>query len=379
MNNNRYWDEDEEFKVETIYQTREGRLKALNHIIRKYIEKTQGIKTNYKENVPMSMASIIEMIETDEEFRNFALLNYQVIIHSDNNDCERIHVRKITNEMAELIYENINNLDNQEFQDKLFSLEDHLYDNGREKDQQYRMERVKKDIIKYKEDDMLTSFRKIGDIVGTTENEQEQEQIRDATYSALREAEYYKFLKTILNKSYSLRLTSEWYIGVYYEILTEEIGLTEPFRPKNKNGIKLAKEMEKKFKELNKQLDDSNRIVFTIMKPITLDLYDNTTYYTIPETNGRFIEIADNKGYIDPDFSFEFPNYIANNRHFKNDISSIRRHDEAIEIFIKDSIRRSGFMYDTFENYIDMKLKFMELELDMMEEEDSKIREMIDN
>lgn len=55
------------------------------------------------------------------------------------------------------------------------------------------------------------------------------------------------------------------------------------------------------------------------MKPITLDLCDNTTYYTIPETetNGRFVEIADNKGYVDPDFSFEFPNYIANKRHSK--------------------------------------------------------------
>ena len=152
-------------------------------------------------------------------------------------------------------------------------------------------------------------------------------------------------------------------------ILAKEIGFTEPFRTKNKNGIKLAKEIEKKFKELNKQLDDSNRIVFTIMKPITLDLCDNTTYYTIPETNGRFVEIADNKGYVDPDFSFEFPNYDINKRHFKNDLSSIKKYDEAIEILIKDCIKRSGFMYDTFENYIDMKLDFMELQLDIMEEE----------
>ena len=31
----------------------------------------------------MSMASIIDMIETDEKFRNFALNNYNVIIHCD--------------------------------------------------------------------------------------------------------------------------------------------------------------------------------------------------------------------------------------------------------------------------------------------------------
>ena len=378
---NKSWDEDEKFKGETIYQTREGRLRALNYVIRKYVEKTQGIKVDYNANVPMSMDSIIKMIETDQEFRNFALDNYNVIIYCDrreDNDESRIQIRKITDEMADLIHENINNLDNEEFQDKLFSLEDNLYEMGTEKDQQYRMEHVKEDIIHYKEDDMLTSFRKIGEIVGTTGNKQEQEQIRDAAYAALREAEYYKFLKTVFNKSFSLNLPSEWYVGVYYDILTKEIAFTEPFKTKNKNGIKLAKEIEKKFKELNKQLDDSNRIVFTIMKPITLDLHDNTTFYTIPETNGRFVEIADNKGYIDPDFIFEFPNYMTNKRYFKNDLSSIRKHDQAIEIFIKDCIRRSGFMYDTFENYIDMKLRFMELELDIMEEEDFKIREMAD-
>ena len=128
---NRYWDEEEEFQGDKVYETREGRLRALNHIIRKYIENTQGVKINYKENVPMSMDSIIEMIENDEEFRNFALNNYRVFIHKDEN--ERIHVRKITNEMEELINENINNLDNKEFQDKLFSLEDDLYEKGRRK------------------------------------------------------------------------------------------------------------------------------------------------------------------------------------------------------------------------------------------------------
>jgi hypothetical protein len=193
---NKYWDEDEKFKGEKAYETREGRLRALDYVIRKYIEKTQGVKINYRESVPLSMASIIHMIETDEKFRNFALNNYNVIIHCDKDEIERIHVRKITNEMAELIRENINTLDNKEFQDKLFSLEDDLYEKGRGKDQQYRMEQVKKDTTNYKEDDMLTSFRKIGEIVGTTGNEQEQEQIRDAGYSALREAEYYKFLKT---------------------------------------------------------------------------------------------------------------------------------------------------------------------------------------
>ena len=47
---NRYWDEEEEFQGEKVYETREGRLRALNHIIRKYIENTQGVKINYRES-----------------------------------------------------------------------------------------------------------------------------------------------------------------------------------------------------------------------------------------------------------------------------------------------------------------------------------------
>jgi hypothetical protein len=126
---NRYWDEDEECKGERLYQTREGRLKALNQITRKYIEKTHGIKVNYKENVSMNMASIIKMIET-KEFRNFALDNYQVFIYCEWNQDEdepTVQVRKITDEMFRLIQENYHNLYNKEFQDKLFSLEDNFY------------------------------------------------------------------------------------------------------------------------------------------------------------------------------------------------------------------------------------------------------------
>ena len=149
---NRYWDEEEEFQGDKVYETREGRLRALNHIIRKYIENTQGVKINYKENVPMSMDSIIEMIENDEEFRKFTFNNYRVFIHNDEND--RVHVRKITHEMEELINQNEQNLDDKEFQDKLFSLEDDLHAKGRRTDQQKRMEQVQKN-INYKDNDTL--------------------------------------------------------------------------------------------------------------------------------------------------------------------------------------------------------------------------------
>jgi hypothetical protein len=60
--------------------------------------------------------------------------------------------------------------------------------------------------------------------------------------------------------------------------------------------------------------------------------------------------------------------YNNNKKHFKKDLSSIRKYDDAVEIFIKDCIRTSGFMYDTFENYFEMKLDYMERQLENMEE-----------
>ena len=365
---NRYWDEEEEFKGEKVYETIEGRLKALNHIIRKYIEKTQGHKNNYKENVPMSMDSIIEIIENDVEFRKFTFDNYRVFIHNDEND--RVHVRKITYEMEELIKQHEQNLDDKEFQDKLFSLEDDLHAKGRVKDQQKRMEQVKKN-INYNDNDTLKIFQQIGEIKATTENEQEHEQIDDVAFTAIREAEYYKFLKTMINQSFNLNLPKEWYIAAYFDVLTGEIGFTEPFITKHEKGDKLKRELNKETIKLQKQFANDKKIIFCSIKSMNLDFFDNNVYYTIPETGvRRFVEIADNKEYVDPDFSFEYPNYNHNNKkHFKNDLSSVRKYDDAVEIFIKDCIRTSGFMYDTFEIYLDMKLDYMEQQLENLEEE----------
>ena len=363
----KYWDEEEDAKGERLYETREGRLRALNHIIRKYIEKTRGIKINYKETVPMSMDSIIKMIENDVEFRKFTFDNYRVFIHNDEND--RVHVRKITYEMEELIKQNEQNLDDKEFQDKLFSLEDDLHAKGRRTDQQKRMEQVQKN-INYKDTDTLKIFQQLGEITATTGNEQEHQQIDDAAFTAIREAEYYKFLKTMINKSFNLNLPQEWYIGAYFDVLTGEIGFTEPFITKHEKGNKLKRELNKQTTKLQKQFANDKKIIFCSIKSMNLDFFDNNIYYTIPETGvRRFVEIADNKGYVDPDFSFEYPYYNNNKKHFKNDLSSIRKYDDAVEIFIKDCIRTSGFMYDTFENYLDMKFEYMDRQLDKLEEE----------
>ena len=356
---NKYWDEDEDAKGERLYETRDGRLRALNHIIKKYIEKTQGIKTNYKENVDMD--SIIKMFENDKEFRNFTFTNYRVFIHTDSKEKERIHVRKITDEMYNLIEQNHQNLNTEEFQKELFSLEENLYDRGREKDSKQRMEKVVKK-INYKEDDMLTAVQKIGETVETTGNEEEKKKIHEAGFLALREAEYYKFLKTILNKSLNLNLPKEWYIGVYYDVPTDEIGFTQPFKTKNEKGDKLGKELKKKGEELQKQLEKDNKVLFTLIKSLNLDLLggDGDYYYIIPETNGRFVEVADNKGDIDPNFSFEFPGY---KKHFIYEITSIRKYDDAVEIFIKDNTKICGFMYDNFSDYLNMKLESIEQKL----------------
>jgi hypothetical protein len=237
------------------------------------------------------------------------------------------------------------------------------------------MEQVLKN-IDYKNNDTLKILQQLGEITATTGEEQEQQQIHDAAFTAIREAEYYKFLKTMINKSFNLNLPKEWYIGAYFDVLSGEIGFTEPFITKHQKGNKLKRELNKETTKLRKQFADDNKVVFCSIKSINIDSFDNNVYYTIPETGvKRFVEIADNKGYVDPDFSFEYPDYNHNNKkHFKNDLSSIRKYDDAVEILIKDCIRTSGFMYDTFEMYIDMKLDYMELQLENLEEE-AEIRE----
>ena len=45
----------------------------------------------------------------------------------------------------------------------------------------------------------------------------------------------------MINKSFNLNLPKEWYIGAYFDILPGEIGFTEPFITKNKNGNKLKR------------------------------------------------------------------------------------------------------------------------------------------
>ena len=129
MTSNNRWDEIDEFKGEKIYKTREGRLRAIAHIIKEYLQ-VKEIKSDPK-TVDDAMAPITNMVLNDKEFRKFALENYKTFISYDNKDAE-FHIKKITDEILTALNkeeeekENIDNLDNKEFENKITELESNL-------------------------------------------------------------------------------------------------------------------------------------------------------------------------------------------------------------------------------------------------------------
>jgi hypothetical protein len=118
-------DENDEFKSEKIYETREGRFRAIAHIIKEYVQ-VKGIKSD-PITVDDAMAPIINMVLNDKEFRKFAVENYKALILYDEKDAE-FYIKKITDEMLELIKEeeNIDNLENKDFENKITELESSL-------------------------------------------------------------------------------------------------------------------------------------------------------------------------------------------------------------------------------------------------------------
>jgi hypothetical protein len=118
-------DENDEFKSEKIYETREGRFRAIAHIIKEYVQ-VKEIKSD-PITVDDAMAPIINMVLNDKEFRKFAVENYKALILYDEKDAE-FYIKKITDEMLELIKEeeNIDNLENKDFENKITELESSL-------------------------------------------------------------------------------------------------------------------------------------------------------------------------------------------------------------------------------------------------------------
>jgi hypothetical protein len=127
--NNR-WNEIDEFKGEKIYESREGRLRAIAHIIKEYLQ-VKEIRSDPK-TADDAMAPITNMVLNDKEFRKFALENYKTFIFYDKKDAE-FYIKKIPDEILTALNkekeeeeENIDNLDNKEFENKITELESNL-------------------------------------------------------------------------------------------------------------------------------------------------------------------------------------------------------------------------------------------------------------
>ena len=120
--NNRNLNEDDEFKDESMYETKGSRLRAIAHIIKKYLQ-IKGIESNPK-TVDDAMAPIINIVLNDLEFRKFTLDSYKVFIFYDEKSSE-FYIKRITDKMLELIKEeeNIDNLDSKELENKINELE----------------------------------------------------------------------------------------------------------------------------------------------------------------------------------------------------------------------------------------------------------------
>ena len=132
--NNRNLNEDDEFKDESMYETKGSRLRAIAHIIKKYLQ-IKGIESNPK-TVDDAMAPIINMVLNDLEFRKFTLDSYKVFIFYDEKSTE-FYIKRITDKMLELIKEeeNIDNLDSKELENKINEFESSL--NKKDKNDNY--------------------------------------------------------------------------------------------------------------------------------------------------------------------------------------------------------------------------------------------------
>ena len=89
------WDADEEVKDVNTYQTKEGGLKALNHIIKKYMRTREDKKINpSKQTITDILDLFTHTLLFDKEFHQFALDNYRVFIEYDKNVLNIIKIKE---------------------------------------------------------------------------------------------------------------------------------------------------------------------------------------------------------------------------------------------------------------------------------------------
>ena len=78
------WDEEESAKESKTYQTKEGSLKALDHIIKKYMRTGEDKKINpSKQTFDEVLDLFTNTLLFDKDFHQFALDNYRVLIEYD--------------------------------------------------------------------------------------------------------------------------------------------------------------------------------------------------------------------------------------------------------------------------------------------------------
>jgi hypothetical protein len=89
-----FWDLEEKAKDPKTYETHEGRLKAMNHIIKKYLQYKQR-KLDPSKPLDDAIDLIEDTICYDKDFHEFALKNYDIdVIYDEKNDRFYIGSRK---------------------------------------------------------------------------------------------------------------------------------------------------------------------------------------------------------------------------------------------------------------------------------------------
>ena len=126
MTTNRNGDKIDNSKTKNYMKVGKANLKQLHIIIKEYLQ-VKEIDNNPK-TVDDAMTPITNMVLNDKEFRKFALENYKAFFYYDEKDTE-FHIKRITDEISAALIkeeENIDNLDNKEFENKIKELESSL-------------------------------------------------------------------------------------------------------------------------------------------------------------------------------------------------------------------------------------------------------------
>ncbi len=86
------WDLEEKARDSKTYETRDGGLEALNHIVKKYLQLKQR-KIDPRKPLDDAIDSIENILCYDKDFHKFALDNYRIFIEYDEKN-DRFYIGK---------------------------------------------------------------------------------------------------------------------------------------------------------------------------------------------------------------------------------------------------------------------------------------------